>query len=87
VDAVVVAGDVYDRAAIVIDAAHLPIGDEQALLYVGLSRARVHLVIVATGAGATMERVGSGACATPMQGALETRPCGHGPLRYRETWS
>jgi len=40
-------------------AAHLPIGDEQALLYVGLSRARVHLVIVAT--GATMERVGCGA--------------------------
>jgi hypothetical protein len=61
----------------------LPATEEQALLYVGLSRARVHLVIVAT--EATMERVGSGA--TPMQGALETRPCGHGPLRYRETWS
>jgi len=33
----------------------LPAADEQALLYVGLSRARIHLVIVAT--EATMERV------------------------------
>jgi len=39
----------------------LPAAEEQALLYVGLSRARVHLVIVAT--EATMERVaGSGFC-------------------------
>ncbi len=36
--------------------------EEQALLYVGLSRARVHLIIVAT--EKTMERVGSGAGAT-----------------------
>jgi len=37
----------------------LPAADETALRYCGLSRARVHLVIVAT--GATMERVGGGA--------------------------
>jgi superfamily I DNA/RNA helicase len=36
----------------------LPAAEEQALLYVGLSRARVHLVIVAT--EKTMERVGGG---------------------------
>jgi hypothetical protein len=36
-----------------------PAPDRQALLYVGLSRARVRLVIVAT--EATMERVGGGA--------------------------
>jgi hypothetical protein len=36
----------------------LPAADETALLYCGLSRARVHLVIVAT--EATMERVGGG---------------------------
>jgi hypothetical protein len=40
----------------------LPSDVETGLLYVGLSRARVHLVIVAT--ESTMERVGSGAWAT-----------------------
>jgi len=37
----------------------LPAAEEAALLCVGLSRARVHLVIVAT--QATMERIGAGA--------------------------
>ena len=37
----------------------LPAGEETALLYVGLSRARVHLIIVAT--ESALERVGRGA--------------------------
>jgi hypothetical protein len=41
----------------------LPAGEEQALLYVGVSRARAHLVIVAT--EATMGRVGGGEASGP----------------------
>lgn len=39
---------------------HLPPDEENALLYVGLSRARVHLAVVA--AAATLERLGLGRC-------------------------
>ena len=46
-----------ERPVVVLTAIDdLPADDETALLYVGLSRARVHLVVIAT--DATMKRLG-----------------------------